>query len=295
MLTKEALRKKIDKTPAYRDSVDDYRNGVVFGAFVQRVIDQEIRLDNTAVRRYYDEHGAEFLSPAMIRLNDLAFERRDEAADALEKLRRGADFKWVKANAPGQIVEKDRKGLAPLGGEFFAEKDLPDGVREAISGAGPGEFRLYTSPESQFFVLCILEVIPSKPYPYEEVKNVIWNRLFQEERKKSAEGWVEKLRAASESRSSSRKRSWRSCSAIPAAGPPNHSHQRGNSGRAHEDLSKEADLGRSGHVHPLCGVMFFVSRDASWAQRKFERKECLDCHKKFAEKYLCDEIGPCLS
>jgi len=36
----------------------------------------------------------------------------------------------------------------------------------------------------------------------------------------------------------------------------------------------------------LCGVMLFISRDASWAQRKFERKGCLDCHKKFSDKYL---------
>jgi predicted CXXCH cytochrome family protein len=38
----------------------------------------------------------------------------------------------------------------------------------------------------------------------------------------------------------------------------------------------------------FAGAAFLVFRESpSWAQeRKFQKKECLDCHKKFSEKYL---------
>ena len=37
----------------------------------------------------------------------------------------------------------------------------------------------------------------------------------------------------------------------------------------------------------LAGALFLAAGESSWAQeRKFEKKGCLDCHKKFSEKYL---------
>src|SRR5512146_1946400 len=40
-------------------------------------------------------------------------------------------------------------------------------------------------------------------------------------------------------------------------------------------------------IRLVAGVAYLANDGASWAQqRKFEKKGCLDCHKKFAEKYL---------
>lgn len=198
VLQKEALREKIDKKPEFKGRIASYRNEVVFEKFVEKVIDRDIKPDEKKVRKYYDERGEEFLSPEMIRVSDLVFGKREDAADAMEKLRKGADYKWLKANAPGQIEEKSRQRVAPLVGELVPKKDLPDEVQEAVSGAGPGEVRLYASPENQYFVLDVLEVVPPKPVPFDQVKDFIASKVFQEERQKSVEEWAGKLRAASE-------------------------------------------------------------------------------------------------
>ena len=67
-----------------------------------------------------------------------------------------------------------------------------------ISGAKTGEFKLYASPEGHFYVLFIQEVIPAKPQPYEEVKNNIGQKIFNEKLNKAVEDWADKLRAVSE-------------------------------------------------------------------------------------------------
>jgi hypothetical protein len=135
-----------------------------------------------------------------MRIDDLAFGKREDAVDALEKLRGGAEFKWVKANTPGQIEETSRQGVEPFGGQLHVVQNLPDGVREAVSGAGTENFRLYASPGGQFFVLYVQEVFPAKPVPFEDAKGWIREKVIQAELQKSVEEWVAKLRAASDIR-----------------------------------------------------------------------------------------------
>src|SRR3990172_5700030 len=42
----------------------------------------------------------------------------------------------------------------------------------------------------------------------------------------------------------------------------------------------------AGLVFFLCGAVLSVTGDTALAQKKFARKECLDCHTKFASKYF---------
>jgi hypothetical protein len=200
VLRKEALRKKIDRTPEYKARFGEYRDELLFGMFVQKVIYPDIKVGDAAVRTYYEEHEKEYLSREEMRLDDLAFGKREDAADALEKLRKGADFKWVKANAPGQIAEKARQRIQPLGGQRYVLQELPEGVGEAVSGAGPEDFRMYASPEGQFFVLYVQETVPAKPYPFDQAKGMIREKLTRMELQRSIEEYAGKLRAASDIR-----------------------------------------------------------------------------------------------
>ena len=198
VLDKEALRRKIDRTPECREQVKAFEEGILFGMFVEKAINPGIKVDDAVVRKHYDDHLEEFSAPERIRGEDLAFTGREDASDALEKLRRGADFKWVMVNAPGQAGEKTRERVFPPEGTYIARNDLTASAGEAVAGAGPGEYRLYESPKGQFLVLHVLEVVPPKPYPFESVQGKIREKMYGEEQQKSVEEWAAKLRAASE-------------------------------------------------------------------------------------------------
>jgi parvulin-like peptidyl-prolyl isomerase len=198
VLDKEAHRLKIDRAPESREKVRAYEEDILFGKFVEKAIVPNIKVDDAATRKYYDDHPGEFSAPEMIRGEELAFAGREDAADALEKLRRGADFKWVKTNAPGQVEGKERQRVFPPEGGYVPMGDMAEGVREAVAGAGPEDYRFYASPKGQFFVLYILDVVPPKPYPFDSVKGKIEERMYREELQKSVEEWAGKLRAASE-------------------------------------------------------------------------------------------------
>jgi hypothetical protein len=85
-----------------------------------------------------------------------------------------------------------------LEGKVIITKDLPEGVQKAIHGTKAGDFRLYQSPDGHFYVLAIQDVIPAKPQPYEEARETVARKVFDEKLKKAVEDYAEKLRAVSD-------------------------------------------------------------------------------------------------
>jgi parvulin-like peptidyl-prolyl isomerase len=195
---KEALRLRIDKTEAYKNRVKEYENSVIFGAFIQKVVVPDIKIKEEELKTYYNDHIKDYTFPEMIKINSLVFSKRGNAEAAIEKLREGTDFQWLAENAEGQIDKSKSKDVLSLEGKFLTTNDLPEGLRKSFSGAKPGDFRLYESPEGYFYALAIQDVIPAKPQPFEEAKKKIAKIVFDDKLKKLVEEWAEKLRAVSD-------------------------------------------------------------------------------------------------
>jgi parvulin-like peptidyl-prolyl isomerase len=194
---KEALRLGLDKTERYKGAVKEYETSVVFGAFVQKAVVPDVKLNEEQVKAYYQTHMAEYMLPEMMRISSLAFEKRADAEAGIEKLRKGTDFQWLSAHAEGQ-VDKKSNGLLVFEGALLTTADLPEGMRKVISGAKAGDLKLYASPEGYFYALSIQQVVASTPKPYEEAREEIAKKLFNEKLKQAMGEWTAKLRAASE-------------------------------------------------------------------------------------------------
>jgi parvulin-like peptidyl-prolyl isomerase len=193
---KEALKLGIDQTEAYRNKVKEYENSVIFGAFVQKAVVPDVKVTDEEIKAYYSKHIEEYTFPEMMKIRSFAFSKRKDAEGTIEKLRNGTEFQWLMENAEGQ-VEKNAPDLLTFDGKSLIVKDLPEGVRKALSGARPGDFRLYASPESYFYVLCVEDVVPAGPQPLEEARKAVATKVFNEKLNKAAEVWADKLRAAS--------------------------------------------------------------------------------------------------
>ena len=195
---KEALRLGLDKTEVYKNKVKEYENSVIFGAFVQKAVVPDVKPKEEELKAYYNEHIKDYTYPKMMKINGLVFTKREFAEKALEKLRKGTDLQWLAENAEGQIDKSNSKDVLNFEGKLLTTKDLPEGVRKSVSGAKPGDFRLYESPEGYFYAFAIQDVIPEKPQPFEDAKSQIAKIVFDDKLKKSVEEWAEKLRAASD-------------------------------------------------------------------------------------------------
>jgi parvulin-like peptidyl-prolyl isomerase len=194
----EAKRQKLDRTEFYKQKVEEYRNGILFGTFIQKVVAPDVKVDDEELTSYYQAHIGDYTFPEMVRIDGLVFSGKENAEDAIEKLRKGADFRWLRANAEGQVEAGKGKNLLEFGGQMLDATTLPEGVRKAISGAAPGEYRLYADPGDAYYVLDIRERIPSRPIPFESVKGVMEKKVNAEKLQSALRDWEEKLRKASD-------------------------------------------------------------------------------------------------
>jgi len=194
---KEALRLGIDKTAMYKHRVKEYENSVVFGAFVQKAVVPDVKMEEEELKAYYRGHIGEYTYPELIKMSSLAFLKRGNAEGCIEKMRKGTDLQWLMSNAEGQ-VNKDAKNLLSFEGNVVTVKSLPEGVQKVVSGARSGDLRLYESPEGYFYVLVVQDMVPAKPQPFEEAKKKIAQIVFDDKVKKALEEWAEKLRAVSD-------------------------------------------------------------------------------------------------
>jgi hypothetical protein len=197
VLRKEALRLGIDKTEAYKNKVREYENSLVFGAFIQKAVVPDVKLKEEELKAYYGQHIKDYTYPEMMKMSNLVFEKRESAEKAILALKKGTDFQWVKANAEGQL-DRNTKGILDLDGRLLITRDLPEELRKVIPGAKAGDFRLYQSAENYFYVVSIQEVVPSRPQPYEEVREKVAQKVYDEKLKRAVEDYADQLRAASD-------------------------------------------------------------------------------------------------
>jgi len=193
ILIKEALKKGIDKSDEYKHRIKEYEISAVFGAFVNKVITPDIKLEQKELKTYYQENIEKYTFPEMMRIKELVFERKSDAADAVEKLTKGTDFDWLSSNAEGQ-VDQSTKGLLRFKGELLTVSSMPEKVQKTLSGANPGDFKLYESPEGYFYVLYIYHLLPSAPRPFESVRKDIAKEVFGEKVRKALEAYADQLR-----------------------------------------------------------------------------------------------------
>ena len=189
----EALRQRIESSEAYKEMVGDYQNSLLFGVFLEKVIRPGIRLEEKEIKEYYEKHIAEFSSPEMMRIDGLIFQKKELAEEAVRKLKGGTDFSWLRANAEGVVDDKAEEFLK-FDGNLLAVDALPEDLQKTVSGAKPGEFRIYESPEGYFYVLSLREVFPPKPQPYEEARGKIAEKVVEGKTKREVEEYAAKLR-----------------------------------------------------------------------------------------------------
>ena len=195
----EAARQGRDQSDEYLESIGEYTTSILFDTFIKKVVAPDVAISEDEVREYHREHVEDFSSPAMYRLNGLAFYTERNAEMALDKLRRGADARWVSANSPGQ-VDKENEAASIFDGALLSSTGMPEDLREAAERAREGDALLYSSPEGYHYVINIDKFFPVAPQPYEAARGPIAKILFQAKLEALIDEWSEKLKEGYETR-----------------------------------------------------------------------------------------------
>ena len=197
VILREARAQGLDRKPEYLAVRAEEERRLVFGAFVAKVIEPDVKVTDAEIREYYEAHRKELTGPDMARLESMAFGSRNDAEAALAKLRAGADLEWVRANAPGRLDPKANPGLLAFPAAPVITGDLPPELRQALASARSGEYRLYTA-SGVTYVILMEDSLPGRTLPLESAEGRIRARLTGEKRQKTFDTYIATLREASE-------------------------------------------------------------------------------------------------
>jgi hypothetical protein len=197
LLVMEARKRGFDKTAEYKNMVEEYERDMLWGAFLQYVVAREVKLPDEDMRAYYHDHAGDYLSDKMVSMRSLAFGKESDAIAALEKLRKGTDFNWIRVNAEGQL-DASTKDLMTFEERLVPIHTLDPGVQKALSGVNAEDFRLYESPQGYFYVLYITEVTPPQQQPFEQAVQDVRNKLFNVKMNAALKEWIRKLKESAD-------------------------------------------------------------------------------------------------
>jgi parvulin-like peptidyl-prolyl isomerase len=189
---KEARVRRVEDTLAFRRAVEDWENGQLFGAYLEKAVAPSVELKEEELKVYYEANRKEFSTPAFYTIDGIGFATPEKAQAALERLKAGTDFKWLKQNADGQVGEGKRD--PDLEGKTVIESSMPAELVKALGGAKAGDNRLYASPTGASYVLLVSGHVPEQARPYEEVREAIRKKVFGKSMQAAITEWAAKLR-----------------------------------------------------------------------------------------------------
>jgi hypothetical protein len=194
ILVKEALKQGLDKTDQYKKKVKAYEDSVIFGLFVNKVINPDIKMTQDELKKYYADNLKKYTPSRMLGIKGLVFQKKKDAENCLYKLRKGTDFTWLSSQAEG-LVDKGAEGVMNFDGNLISLTTLPVDLKNLLSESKSGDFMLYNDSKGYFYVLYIYQVVKPEPQTFDQVKEEIAKTIYQDKQKKAVEDWAEKLKA----------------------------------------------------------------------------------------------------
>ena len=193
LFAREARERKLDQAPAYLRKVEGYDRVLAFNTFVERVLIPEVKVTEGEVQALYEQRKGEFTTPQMYRLDGLGFATAKAAQAALEKLKGGTDREWIRANAEGRLKPEEQR--LQLQGALLSVNTLPPSLVKVLTGAQPGDDRLYASDDgAQHYVVRVADQVAPSVQPYTEVREKLAREVEGEKVAAAIKGYAARLR-----------------------------------------------------------------------------------------------------
>jgi hypothetical protein len=194
----EGKAAKIEESREYKDRLQRAEEQMLFDQYVKRAILPEVKVVEADIEAYYAKHQKDYTAPEMVQLETLDFAGRADAQEAFARLQKGADWNWLKSNAPGLVTPKQAAELDfPKG--LVAMAALPGGVQKTLKGARPGDYRFYeASANGPYQVLVVRDLRASQVQKLEAVRKPIADKVYAEKLAQTVEKTAAEVRKASE-------------------------------------------------------------------------------------------------
>jgi nitroreductase len=193
LFAREAREQKLDQDPTFRRKAEEYDRVLAFTNFIEVVLVPGVKVTEADAQALYEKRKDQFTFPQMYRIDAMAFDNAKTAQATLEKLKAGTDLEWLRANAEGQLKPDDQ--ALQFQGTPLSVKGMPASLAKALTGAQPGDFRLYATDDGkQHYVLRVAGVVQPSVKPYADVREDLAREVEADKIGAAVKDYAAKLR-----------------------------------------------------------------------------------------------------
>ncbi len=163
-------------------------------------VGRSIVVDDAEIFNYYRQHPDEFTQPPEYRLRGIFVSSEDNSEEDAERkkkeilglLEAGEDFGSV-AGTHSEGPNKDKQG--DLGS--FKQGDMLDSFEQEVTELDEGGVTPWISIQSGWYLLRLEEKTESRLLPFDEVRDQVQEKIFQERSQVERQKYLERLKAKS--------------------------------------------------------------------------------------------------
>lgn len=190
LVDKEALRRNYYKKDRdLRDKTRRYKDQLLKGAFIDKVIMPRIKVDEEEANRYYSEHKEKFIGPDQYKYQQITVKDMEAAEEILGQLKSGVDFAWI-------AKDKSRDSARLAGGHagWKSSREMPAGLKDAIEKLKPGELSPVFEINSEYSIVKLLDTKKGEILSFDKVKERVMNLVYAEQYYKVWNDYTSKLK-----------------------------------------------------------------------------------------------------
>lgn len=194
---RELKQKLKEDNISFEDFKEGLRNNLLKSRLLNRVISPEVNVTEQDLRQYFDKHKEEFIDEEY-RLQQIFVS--GQQPDGSKRISEA--YKLLQEGKPFETVAKefsDDKKSAETGGDIgFAKKvDLIPQLREVAGLLAIGAYSTILTTPYGFHILKLAEKKKGEPMTFEIAKDIIKEKIIQEESEKRYNDYLMKLRKGS--------------------------------------------------------------------------------------------------
>jgi peptidyl-prolyl cis-trans isomerase C len=190
ILYQEALKKGLDKTPAFTQKVEDFKKLTLISELIGQEVMSKSKVSDQEVKDFYDKHKEDFTTTSQIRASHILVKTEEEANKVLDRLKKGEKFETLAREL--SLDKESAKHGGDLG--FFGRGQMVPEFERAAAGLKVGQV---SGPVKTQFGYHIIKVTAKKTGPvveFDRVKEVIAQKLAGEQQKEAFDKYIEQIR-----------------------------------------------------------------------------------------------------
>lgn len=189
LLEAEAKRRRMDQRPEMLEGLNNISRRLLVNELIQEEVSRQVKIDDEEVRRYFEEHKSELLSPRLFRVSHILVSSEEEAYTIESQLVKGAVFEEL---ARTYSIDRTAMNGGDLG--FIHKGQAIPEFEGRVFPLKKGERSKVFQTPAGYHLAKMVDIVEPRAISFAEAENGIRKKLWLERQSGQLKAFLDKIK-----------------------------------------------------------------------------------------------------